>query len=79
MKLRSGREINGNRDLFSPGEDDGTLFDGYDGVVEESLIYDRDWPEASPPLTAEERQDIADQMIERWRRWAVLGNAKREY
>lgn len=75
MRLSSGREVDGNRDLFSPG-DDGALYEGYDGVVDASMEYERDWPGAKQPLTDEERREVAEQMIARWRAWAALGNAE---
>lgn len=45
------------------------LFNGYDGVVMEGEAEPRqEWEE--PRFTPAERQEVADYMIEVWRRWA---------
>jgi hypothetical protein len=64
--LDSGETYYANRGLLSVSED-GYLFGGYDGQIE----YENTPPEHR--LGAEERQEIADYMIERWRKWASGG------
>lgn len=62
--LGSGRSFYAHMDALSVW--DGKLVSGFDDEVPARL----DDPEE---LTAEERRDIAEHMIERWRRWAGMG------
>ena len=72
MKLKSGRVIDANRSILGLSygtdrlEDVGTLFDGYDGIVDQ----DDGWGE--PHLTPEERAEIAMVMLKRWIQWGGL-------
>ncbi len=70
--LKSGRKLSPNRGILglSVHEDDGALYEGYDATIET-----QDYPtwcdaEMEQPLTQEERNEIANVMIHRWRNWA---------
>ena len=72
--LSSGRRIYAHDGVLGlkPGEgpDAGRLAGGYDDMIEDQqgLLVEEDGDDAR--LTAEERKEIADLMIDSWRRWA---------
>lgn len=57
---------NGRRIYVSAGvigiDERGEAFNGYDG----------DFGEYEPDLTPEERREVAEAMVERWRKWGGL-------
>jgi hypothetical protein len=81
--LSTGRRFYANRGLLSPGEgasDGGRLFYGYDGEAGITLPEPADWTtltaaeidqrDLDSRFTADERREIAEYMIARWRYWA---------
>ena len=59
MKLSTGKNVYSNGDIFGVTKT-GFLTEGYD-----AYIFDHE-DEADTPLTAAEKCEIADLMIERW-------------
>lgn len=56
--LSNGERLQANCGILGLSPDLG-LYEGYDGV-----------PRYGDPFTAEERREIADMMIARWKEWA---------
>jgi hypothetical protein len=63
--LSSGREIDANANIIGI-DDQLDVYGGYDDVIE---MRDGHVSNINPPLTSEERDELADHMIDRWRRW----------
>lgn len=59
MILKSGKKIYVNHGLISI-DDDNNIYEGYDGEID---IYDYN------ELTKDERIEIAEYMIERWKKY----------
>jgi hypothetical protein len=77
-ELSTGRRISANRGLLSLSPDKGDrdetrLYEGYDGhIAEGAEMQPRDleeWLADDPILTADERREIAEFMIELWAEW----------
>lgn len=65
LRLSTGRVIAANHGLLSPGNK-GELYEGFDAIVGCSHDW---WDGDDGPLTEDERREIRDHMIERWRKW----------
>jgi hypothetical protein len=65
--LESGRTFRANGGILGINSEE-LLTEGYDSELENG--YDTTFEFDQPPLTAEERREIADYMIERWKEWA---------
>ena len=61
VTLSSGRQFYAYGCILGIDEDL-TIYNGYDGFLREDLDDDK-------PLTADERREIADHMIELWTKW----------
>lgn len=64
--LSAGREFYSCTNSLSVDEDGDDLYYGHDGRVDEWTHGDQS------PLTAEERREIAEYMIARWKRWGGI-------
>ena len=64
VTLASGRQFYANRGILGLGPD-GQATQGYDGGFGSD-----DWNDTEV-LTADERQEVAEMMIDRWRCWAT--------
>jgi dUTPase len=64
--LASGRRFYANAGILGI-DSDGYLTEGYDGNVENTMMGDLD----DHPFTAEERQEIGEYMVARWKEWAA--------
>lgn len=73
--LRSGRTIDANRGILGinvyPGDDDPSLYGGYDEEFGNGEELDGE-VFGSPPFTTGERREIAEYMIDQWKRWGGL-------
>jgi hypothetical protein len=68
MKLKTGEEIKPYHGLLSVDES-GSVYEGYDRICDElcaEIDADKYFADATPPISAEGRRDMADQMIARW-------------
>ena len=86
IQLRTtGRFVPASRGILglSLTSDEGLLFHGYDGVIDAlDMAFEQQRGAAfgsapaalagQPPLTAEERAELAGLMVERWKRWGGL-------
>jgi len=63
-RLQSGREFYAHGGIIGIGPDcgKGGLSEGYDG----GIVTACDWDDDFVPWTAEERAELADEMIRRW-------------
>lgn len=68
--LTSGRRFYANGGILGLGLDGDELSEGYDGTVGIDGWYDYDGMKPQD-FTPEERQEIADMMIQRWTAWAA--------
>ena len=68
VRLSSGREFYAHLGLLSV-DTEGTVFDGYDGVVQRMENFGSDRLE-DQPFTDAERRELADAMIARWEAFA---------
>ena len=66
MRLKSGREVYANGDIFSVDDDLKAVSYGYDGYVP---WPSNDYCEPDKRLTASDMCEIADIMIDRWTRF----------
>jgi hypothetical protein len=64
--LSTGREFYSCTSSLSVDDDGDEIYYGHDGTVDEWREYG-----SQPPLTVEERREIAEYMIARWQRWAA--------
>ena len=65
--LSTGRVIYANRGILGLAPKSRVLYEGFDGAHP----FEGDPGMTDAPLTAAERQEIADEMIARWRAWAA--------
>lgn len=69
--LKSGRVVSANRGIFGVTPDGEEISEGYDGEIFTWAFKEEDYGEsARPAWSAEERRELADEMIRRWNAWA---------
>ena len=81
MKLSSGREIKANLGIIgiSDIEDRNTdIYHGYDGFIHNQCDEDWENPEEFDFLTKKERIEIADYMIQLWKKYKDNATKERE-